>query len=79
MRERLPGGVRVRVYALHSCSIGWATRRGKRSAHVALQGNDVGQERVMTYSDVLSEVCRVVRAADPRDAAPERSHALAAV
>ena len=45
---------------------------------MALQGNDVGQERVMTYSDVLSEVCRVVRAADPPDAAPERSMALAA-
>ncbi len=79
MRERLPGGVRAHACVLHICSIWWARGRGMRSAFVALQGNDVGQERVMTYTDVLTEVCRVVRAAAPPNAAPERSAALTAV
>lgn len=25
------------------------------------EGNDIGQERTMTYADVLTEVCRLVR------------------
>ena len=30
-----------------------------------LQGNDIGQERSMTYREVLQEVCRVVRPSLP--------------
>lgn len=37
----------------------------ERKLRAVLQGNDVGQERSMTYQEVLQEVCRVVRPSLP--------------